>query len=94
MPVQSVRFSTSESPRSVNRGRGWTAGAARAWLRANGYLAPRPRPTTNQLRFRQFQPEIGNPDSFRTITDGVPRGVQLVECQTVPDGVVIVDSSQ
>ena len=82
MEIQSVRFSLLESPLTVNRGRGWTEQSARSWLRMNGLLAPAARLTPNQLRFRQFPPGKGAPDSFRTQTDGVPRGVQLVSCDT------------
>lgn len=82
MAIQSARFSLRESPPTVNRGRGWTEQAARSWLRVNGLLAPAARTTPNQLRFRQFPPSRGAPDSFRTQTDNVPRGVQLVSCDT------------
>lgn len=78
--TQSARFSTNESPSSVNGGRGWTAAAARAWLRAHDFNAPSPDRTTNQLRFRQFDPDRCLRDSFSTITEELPRGVQLLVC--------------
>jgi len=78
--VQSVAFSRNTSPGSVNSGRGWTSEEARAWLRRNGFLAPKEDVTRNQLRFRQFAPGLCDPDSFSTLTEDVPAGVQLIDC--------------
>ncbi len=82
MPVQSVRFSIRQSTGSVNGGRGWTEGAARRWLRGQNLRAPRARRTTNQLRFRQIEPDECREDSFRVLGEAeAPRGVQLLECE-------------
>ncbi|MEE8146717.1 MAG: hypothetical protein V3T24_03875 [Longimicrobiales bacterium] len=83
--TQSARFSTNESPASINRGRGWSVSSAGAWLRAHDFRVPRVDRTENQLRFRQFTPTACKRDSFRTLTEDLPRGVQLVTCDTVED---------
>lgn len=75
--LQSVRFSLHESPRAVNGGRGWGRDDARRWLRAHGIAARSGGATENQYRFRVSPPREGA--EFRTITDGLPRGVQQVE---------------
>lgn len=80
MAVQSARFSLRESPASVNSGRGWTEPAARDWLRAHDFIAPKADRTANQLRFRQFPPGECREDSFSTLTSDLPVGVQLVDC--------------
>ncbi len=80
--TQSVRFSKRESPGSVNSGRGWTVRSASAWLRAHDFKAAKPDITENQLRFRQFEPGSCKRDSFRTLTENLPRGVQLLSCDT------------
>lgn len=80
MAVQSVAFSTRESPPGVNSGRGWTLETARAWLQRNGFRAPAVDRTTNQIRFRQFPPGECRDNSFRTLTEDVPAGVQLIDC--------------
>ncbi len=80
MAVQSVRFSTERSPRSVNRGRGWTVRAAQAWLRAHDFRAPAVDRAATQLRFRQFPPGECAVDSFSTLTENFPRGISAVDC--------------
>ena len=59
--------------------------SAGAWLRAHDFRVPRVDRTENQLRFRQFTPTACKRDSFRTLTEDLPRGVQLVTCDTVED---------
>ncbi len=80
--TQSVRFSKRESPRSINGGRGWSARSAGAWLRAHDFKVTKSDSTENQHRFRQFEPSSCKVDSFRTITENLPRGIQLVSCDT------------
>ena len=75
--MQSVRFSMRESPRSVNRGRGWTRDDARRWLRANDLPARSGGHSKNQYRFRITDPVDGA--EYTTRTTGVPLGVQVVE---------------
>lgn len=79
--VQSVRFSKTESPRLVNHGRGWTPETAREWLARNGFTGLMPLSSAGQWRFRQLPPEDPDPESFRTVTDGLPRGVQAVTAE-------------
>ncbi len=81
MAIQSVIFSTSESPGSVNSSGGWTVAPARAWLKLHGFKFGRvDRPDNGtQLRFRQFEPDTCVEDSFKTIKD-FPRGVSAVDC--------------
>lgn len=81
MAVQSIRFSLSESPFVVNRGRGWTQNSARAWLLMHGHRAPVGGRTANQIRFRQIDPDEVVESSFTTRTSGLPRGVQFVEAE-------------
>jgi len=77
--IQSARFSLRESPRSVNHGRGWTEGHAHRWLRAHGLRAPQPFRTPNQLRFRQADPSEF--ETFTTLTEDLPTGVQLLDAE-------------
>lgn len=66
----------------MNDGRGWTEDTARRWLRAHDLRAPSARRTTNQLRFRQIEPDECREDSFRVLgEDNAPRGVQLLDCE-------------
>ncbi len=81
MAIQSVAFLKNKSPRSVNGGRGWTVGAAQSWLRAHGFRTAKKDTTENQHRFRQFPPSECRTDSFRTLTEDVPKGVQLIDCK-------------
>ena len=76
--VQSVRFSRTESPRSVNAGRGWDPSSASMWLALNGFVVSAPLPTPGQWRFRQLPPDVPDPESFRTVTEDLPVGVQAV----------------
>lgn len=77
--IQSARFSLRESPRSINKGRGWTEGHAHRWLRAHGFLAPFAMRTANQLRYRQADPSQFT--NFTTLTDDLPAGVQLIDAE-------------
>lgn len=81
MAVQSARFSVKESPSSVNKGQGWTVATARAWLQRNGFRSPAPAHTANQLRFRQFPPDQCRRGSYQTLTQNLPKGVELVDCK-------------
>ncbi len=81
MAIQSARFSIRQSPSSVNNGRGWTEETARRWLRAHDLRAPKADRTTNQLRFRQFPPGECRRDSFSTLSEDLPQGVQLLDCE-------------
>ena len=80
MAVQSVAFSKNESPSSVNAGRGWSPSAAQTWLRAHGYRTGKGDSTENQHRFRQFEPSECRKDSYATLSENVPRGIQLITC--------------
>lgn len=78
--VQSVRFSQTESPSSVNGGRGWTPRAAQAWLRAHNFKTVKKDSTSGQHRYRQFEPSLCIEGSYKTLTENLPRGIQLVSC--------------
>lgn len=79
-----MRFSRTESPVGVNRGRGWSTFDAARWLHANGFGGLTPLATPGQWRYRQLDPERGHPDSFRTVSDSLPRGVQAVTVDVIP----------
>lgn len=76
--VQSVRFSKTESPAIVNYGRGWRPVDAMRWLHMNGFAGLIALETPGQWRFRQLEPDQPDPESFRTVTEDLPRGVQAV----------------
>lgn len=79
--VQSVIFSRERSPAEVNGGEGWTASAAKAWLKDHDFKAPDPDETEVSFRFRQFDPELCEADSYVTLSEGFPAGVSAVSCK-------------
>jgi len=77
--VQSVIFSRSESPSSINEGNGWTPGAARSWLGEHDLRADKMDETEDSYRFRQFDPQ-DCAGGFQTLTENMPAGVAMVSC--------------
>ena len=77
--IQSVVFSKSESPSSVNEGNGWTPAAARAWCAEHDMRSDKMDETDSSYRFRQFDPEECD-GGFQTLTEDMPVGVAMVSC--------------
>ncbi len=84
--IQTFLFSRSESPSEVNGGDGWTDAAARAWLRDHDYKAPEADETENFLRYRQFDPARCEADSYVTLTENLPKGIQASACSVAETG--------
>jgi HK97 family phage prohead protease len=84
MRMQAVSFSRSESPDDVNNGQGWTRDDAAAWCRAHDFKDDVPEAGEEEgarLWARQLDPDECETNSFRTITENFPVGVQGVVCE-------------
>lgn len=59
----------------------WTRSQAESWLRDNDFRTDGFDEEDERLRFRQFNPDACAEDSFETLTENLPDGVQLVTCE-------------
>jgi hypothetical protein len=58
----------------------WTEDAAKAWLAEHEFHNSAVDETDELYRFRQFDPEACDPDSYVTLTENFPAGVSAVSC--------------
>lgn len=80
--VQSLIFRTDESPADVNDGNGWTESTAKAWADDHDFRSDKSDESEDSIRLRQFDPSECEADSFMTLSENFPVGVQAAACET------------
>ncbi len=80
--VQSLIFQTAESPADVNDGNGWTESTAKAWADDHDFRSDKTDASEDSIRLRQFDPDECEADSFMTLSENFPVGVQAAACET------------
>jgi HK97 family phage prohead protease len=58
----------------------WTESDAKVWLGEHDFESSKVDETDDKYRFRQFDPDACDPDSYVTLTENFPAGVSAVSC--------------
>lgn len=59
----------------------WTADRAKTWLKDHNFSSDKMDETGGSFRFRQFDPSLCAANSYKTLTENMPRGVRMVVCK-------------